>query len=429
MKIVAKSTSPLIPLGDFPTASELLLRRHWRGELNELEKAHATELMVSLHRRKVWLECDCVRDASGEGPILLFYHRQDGFYGIRRMTGRINHTKDCDFHWEQRESANQDGVPNFLLYQPSFLVTPQDTKVIPFRRPQSGKNSRGTSSFGTLFYWLINEAGLNQLDGSTVQADERTKRLFRVARAVQLPNMKLVLGDIIWTLPDAYIKRWAHSTLLKMKDRGIWNIDLPLQGYLILPIKSISGNVLVSSGDRRIEVSGLIENDGEQGCFPRMALISISEVGNRIFAQQAYTVPVRYYGHTRKDDGEMRHYFDLFPVLTSREREVANELATITRWKHDKGPEGTGVTVRRPVLATDLAYGCNFVIEAGGARVYVLLPDNDSDVASIRMEHVRRAWMDRKHEQDRVFTLNNNEPAEKLKGQVLGWLKGEMKYE
>lgn len=385
--------------------------------------------MTSLHRRRVWLECGCVRDAAGEGPLLLFYHRQDGFYGIRRMTNRINHAKDCDFHWEQRERRNPEGMPNYLMYHAPYVAPPHDARVIPFRKPQHQLGREGAASMRSLLFWLLNKAGLNRLDGTTVQADERMKKLTDVAKRVPLQGMDLMLGDILWTLPDAYLKRWAHASLYKLKERGKWPDELPMQGYLVLPVKAIQGNVLVSSGDRHIEVPGHIEMDGETACYPRMAMVAMRQVGSRIVAQQAYTVPVRYYGHTRKDNGEMRHYFDMMPVMSSRERAVGDELASITRWKHEKGPDGVGVEVRRPILQDDPAYGCSFVVEAGGAKVYVLLPENDSDVARIRLEHARKSWIERLEKHDRVFVLRNDEPVDKLKGQLLGWLKGEMKFD
>lgn len=428
MKIVAKSSSPLIHLGEFPRASEILLRRHWRGDLTEEETLHATALIVNLHRRKAWLECNCVKDSAGEGPILVFYHRQDGFYGIRRMTGRINHAAGCDFHWEQQDRHKTEGQPNFILYQPPFIHSPNDPKVVSIKSAKAATH-KAQPPLRSLFLWLLHRAGLNQLDGSSVLSDHRIKMLTEAAKSVLLPGSVLTLNDVLWTMPDAYLKRWAISDLYKFKDRGRWPEATPLQGYLVLPVKGIEGNVLISSGDRRIEITGRLDHEGEIDCFPRMAMISISEAGSRISALQAYTIPVRFLGHAHKDDGPVRHYFDLMPVFSNREREVADELAKVTRWHHEKGPSGNGVRVRRPVLRNDEAHGSTFLVEASEGKAFILLPENESDIARLQLDADRKRWMERLQKHDRVFTLMQDEPAEKVRSQVLGWLKGEMHYE
>jgi hypothetical protein len=424
MKLVAKYSSPLISLGKLPQEADALLRRYWRDELSKAEEGKVVDLLKNLHGQGVWVECECCQDAKGEGPVLGFYRRRDGYFGMRRLTNRINHELSCVYHWDQIERRNREGAPDYLIFKAPHTRSPQSSTVIPFRQP--GKPSQsGSNKLRELLMWLLNKAELNTLDGGSVKSEDRLRRLMDTARRIPLPGTDLFLNQILWTLPDAFVKRWAHVDLNKLQERGNWPENVPQQGYLIIPLKAIEGRILITSGDRRIEVHGKITSDGEKNCFPRIAMVSFRKTGIGLQAEDAFTVPVRYYAHVRKESGEVRHYFDLVPVRSEREREVGDELAAITRWKSGKGPDGEGVTVRRPIMKGEP--DANYIVEAAGAKVYVLL-DDEASQPDASLDERRQLLRDDLGEHDRVFVLMRDEDVEKLRVQLIGWLKAELGY-
>lgn len=352
MHIVHKNRpgQPYKTVGQLSEEEIAVLKRHRKGDarpkVSERIAKQAGAIIQRIKRQGAWIACDCLGANHPSPPILTPRETPTGKYTLQREAGRTEHGANCLFRWEEGElTGHQERTqgsraplthetPDFILYKRK-----EATANTPSGSDKETHGQNRTARLDTLarrLYCLIEAAGLNKMNGPIETLKDQLAAIRSEAKSISLfPGKEYTLADILWTNIDWLYKGWARHHLLKM-EKDAWPSGTPLQGYLLLYVDSIEGQV-IHTPHGSLTVAGTLKKlatDAMESRAPYVCLVSLqlSKNKERLDIHKAYAHPVN------------RH--TLFPVESDAERDAAGVLA----WVADKARgEGRRIEIEKPL--------------------------------------------------------------------------------
>lgn len=379
MHIVHKNRpgQPYKTIGQLSEEEIAVLKRHRKGdtrpEVSERIARQAGEIIQRIKRQQAWIACDCLGANHLSPPILTPRETPTGKYTLQREGGRTEHGANCLFRWEEGElTGHQErtqGMHTPLTHEtPDFILYKRNdaTAITPSGSDKETHGKDRTARLDPLarrLYCLIEAAGLNRMTGPIESLKDQLAAIRSEAKEILLFHGKeYTLADILWTNIDWLYKGWARHHLLKM-EKDTWPSNTPLQGYLLLYVDSIEGQV-IHTPHGSLTVTGSLKKlatDAMESRAPYVCLVSLqlSKNKERLDIHKAYAHPVN------------RH--TLFPVESDVERDAAGVLA----WVADKARgEGRHLEIEKPlydIVANGQGESCrpDFLVRDGN-RVLVI---------------------------------------------------------
>lgn len=277
------------------------LQAQWRdgfslAEPGDAAAASVQQALAGLHEAHRWIACACRPDVR---PVIYVVRLASGRYALRRSFDHGEHAPQCPFHWEEgaqagrgllvrtRRRQQSDGVyvPDFLLFRPepeTSVQGGQGTKAAPVATLDTGSPLRQRLE------WLAAHAGCVEIHPLSRHGVQEQMRLLReCARSVPLID-DLLLADVFWTHEEWYFRGWASRAAQSLlKER--WPRRLPMQGYLAVLVRSVTGNRL-DTLNGTLTVHGRVEVLAKDG--PLLALVALrwDEARGRFDAASACVV-------------------------------------------------------------------------------------------------------------------------------------------
>ncbi len=305
------------------------LRRYWvedNDSRTEQLLAEVGRILADAHRLGAWIQCDC-----SDGALLATAEYRPGKFKLIRMPKRDTHPDHCPFHWEEGELAVGQGKERKLDNKPKLLPEHMDFLLLDSKTETAAKNKvpdeqqgkrrlhrEPTYALQRPLFWLLNKAGLNVLDGGSLERKARQDKLTAVLDQVEIVK-DVKLGRVTFLSLKAITEGWMQERF--DKNRWRWPQDKPMQGYLILTgdVDSESRQVRENSG-QSLQIDGSLAVYGRDGesTGPYVVIVAMAETEGRLQSIRAYAHPLRldFFKNGVR-------YTDYLPVDSGFERDAA----------------------------------------------------------------------------------------------------------
>lgn len=250
-----------------------------RAETGDASAASVQQALEGLHEAHRWIACGCRPDVR---PVIYVIRLASGRYALRRSFDHGEHAPQCSFHWEEgaqagrsllvrtrrRQQSDAAYVPDFLLFRPEPEVGVQGARGAHVR---SGGSPDAGYPLRQRLEWLAAHAGCVEIHPLSRHGVQEQMRLLReCARSVPLID-DLTLADVFWTHEQWHFSGWAsRAAQALLKER--WPRRLPMQGYLAVLVRSVTGNRLETLTGT-LTVHGRVEMLAKHG--PLLALVAL----------------------------------------------------------------------------------------------------------------------------------------------------------
>lgn len=288
------------------------IEKWWQGRGND---ALMQEKLQALHADAMWIACSCTKDRANPPLMTVVFDKSRGRYHLQRLTDRAEHTADCIYRFDKRDTPADDNeqasassnprpltVPSFLLDQ-AALDAPDLVAAKPRKSSAASNEEDSTASrLGRQLLWLLDAAGMQTWPQTGVTP---AQALLNLAQQVNL-KQGLKLSDILFCKADAWKKSWVQGAF----DRCT-KAKLPPQAIVICPVveaNKTEGWVRFSKDEDPTPVAGRIwaSDEGSPARYPMlMCARVVRTTGQPARIAQAYLHPIHTINHWMAVDSNL----------------------------------------------------------------------------------------------------------------------------
>lgn len=207
-----------------PEIKHILSRYFIENEnISGLQKKEALALLQEAKENKYWLACDCITTTQ-EPPLMYVRRTQNNILSLVRMPSRTPHLDKCPFRFtqEQKTIATNSSSRSQAWDKKSPLLLHRDyaTKLASNKTTQTETTRHAYTqkipTLGRLLYSLIEDAGLNHYNQTSLKRVDQLKLLEKAANPYQLDS-GISMANYFWHSPKqvAYARDKLKSIKVK----------------------------------------------------------------------------------------------------------------------------------------------------------------------------------------------------------------------